>query len=86
MGSYTYRDLCYSIPAKYEEIFREKHGRGFDDDANYNGDYWVIAAEYVDDLNAELDAKNDLLLRCKEVMECNDPMNYKLIFGDAKAD
>lgn len=41
------------------------------------------AAEYIDSLERDLSAANDLLRRCKIVMECNDPTNYKLIFGES---
>jgi hypothetical protein len=81
MGSYSYKDLCHSIPEKYTENFEKKYGREFDCDANYNGDYWVIAADYVDDLEQDLAHMKSIVRRCKEVMECNDPTNYKLIFG-----
>jgi len=54
MASYSYKDLCYSIPENYAKGFEEKYGREFDCDANYNGDYWVIASDYVDDLLQEI--------------------------------
>lgn len=81
MGSYSYKDLCHSIPEKYTENFEKKYGREFDCDANYDGDYWVIAADYVDDLEKDLAHMKGIVDLCKEAMECNDPINYKLIFG-----
>lgn len=50
MANYSYKDLCYSIPAHYEDTFEDRHGSAFDGDPNYNGDYWVVASEYVEDL------------------------------------
>ena len=41
-----------------------------------------VADEY-DAMELELAKANDIIRRCKNVMECNDPMNYRLIFGDA---
>ena len=40
-----------------------------------------VADEY-DAMELELAKANDIIWRCKTVMECNDPMNYRLIFGD----
>lgn len=54
MGSYSYKYLCYSIPQSYVDSFKEKYGREFDCDANYDGDYWVIAADYVADLESKV--------------------------------
>ena len=41
-----------------------------------------VADEY-DAMELELAKANDIIRRCKNVMEWNDPMNYRLIFGDA---
>ncbi len=43
-----------------------------------------VAGEY-DAMESELAKANDIIRRCKNVMECNDPMNYRLIFGDQTA-
>lgn len=40
------------------------------------------AADYIDELEKNIATAYDKLRRCKTVMECNDPTNYKLIFGD----
>ena len=50
---------------------------------NFNHDITDSAADEIDTLEVELAAANDLLRRCKIVMECNDPTNYKLIFGES---
>jgi len=33
-------------------------------------------------LSLALTASTEVIRRCKIVMECNDPTNYKLIFGE----
>lgn len=51
---------------------------------------WYIERELIKRGADEYDAKelelakaNDIIRRCKNVMKCNDPMNYLLVFGDA---
>lgn len=61
MANYTYKDLCYSIPVHYEETFEEKYNREFDYDSNYNGDYWVIASDYVTDLENRIEEFKSLV-------------------------
>ena len=61
MGHYTYKDLCYGIPAHYEETFEEKYNREFDYDFNYNGDYWTIASDYVTDLEKRISEYQELV-------------------------
>ena len=50
---------------------------------HFNHDLTDEAADEIDSLEAKLADANDLLRRCKIVMECNDPTNYKLIFGES---
>ena len=61
MAHYTYKDLCYGIPAHYEETFEDKYSRDFDYDSNYNGDYWVIASDYVTDLETRIEEFKSLV-------------------------
>ena len=42
------------------------------------------AANEIIALEAQLDEANDIIRRCKIVMECNDPTNYRLIFEGKK--
>lgn len=53
MANYTYKNVCYDVPQKYIEEFEEKHGREFDDDPNYNGDYWIVVGNWIKDLLSE---------------------------------
>lgn len=46
-------------------------------------DLEIIVARNLEAMELELAKANDIIRRCKNVMECNDPMNYRLIFGDA---
>lgn len=61
MANYTYKELCNGIPYHYEETFEDKHEREFDYDSNYNGDYWIIAAEYVTDLENRIEEFKSLV-------------------------
>ena len=47
----------------------------------FNYDLTDEAANEIEALEAKLTQKEDIIRRCKTVMECNDPTNYKLIFG-----
>lgn len=48
----------------------------------FNHDLTDEAADEIEELEAENAKLKDIVRRCKIVMECNDPTNYKLIFGD----
>ena len=41
------------------------------------------AADHIDAVEKDLAIASDLLRRCKIVMECNDPTNYTLLFGES---
>lgn len=64
MGCYAYKDVCYRIPDKYIDGFKEKYGVEFDGDCNYDGDYWVVTADYIDDLLEEI---KELKFRLEEL-------------------
>lgn len=54
MATYTYKLVCHEIPDKYiGEAFEERYGEEFDEDANYNGDYWVATSDWISDLRRE---------------------------------
>jgi len=55
MAYYTYKDVVNNLPYHYEETFEERHGREHDMDSNYNGDYWISAGEYIEDLERRLE-------------------------------
>ena len=61
MANYTYKDTVYSLPCYYEESFEERHGREHDMDSNYNGDYWISAGEYIEDLERRLEEFKSLV-------------------------
>lgn len=54
MAHYTYKDVCYDVPKKYIEGFEEKYGREFDSDPNYDGDYWIVVGDWIDDMQKEI--------------------------------
>lgn len=63
MAYYSYKDVCYNIPSHIEEKFTEESGREPDGDPNYNGDYWTLAAMWIEELEskiAELEKANEL--------------------------
>ena len=47
MAWYAYKDVCHNIPDSYIDGFKEKYGSDFDGDPNYDGDYWVVVADYI---------------------------------------
>jgi hypothetical protein len=55
MAHYSYKDVCYSVPSHFEETFKERHGRDFDEDPNYNGDYWIIVGEWIESLEKQIE-------------------------------
>jgi hypothetical protein len=48
----------------------------------FNHDATDAAACEIENLEREIAKQGDILRRCKEVMACNDPTNYRLIFGN----
>lgn len=42
------------LPLEYAENFEEKYGREFDHDANYDGDYWIVVGDYIQDLKDKI--------------------------------
>ena len=54
MAWYAYKDVCHNIPDSYIDGFKEKYGSDFDGDPNYDGDYWVVVADYIEDLLSEI--------------------------------
>jgi len=54
MAAYSYKDVCYNIPQIYEERFEGKHCCEFDANANYDGDYWIVTGEYIEDLEKRI--------------------------------
>lgn len=60
MAHYAYKNFCYDIDSdtfqKYCDKLEEEYksnGYEFDADANYNGDYWNVAAAWLTDLLEE---------------------------------
>lgn len=62
MAYYTYKDVYYSVPEKYEEKFEEEFHREPDGDPNYNGDCWTIVGMYVADLESKIEELKELAL------------------------
>lgn len=55
MARYAYKEVCYyMLPPEYTENFEEKYGREFDHDANYDGDYWIVVGDYIQDLKDKI--------------------------------
>ncbi len=69
MANYTYKDLCYRIPAHIEQQFKDEQGIEPDGDPNYNGDCWTLAAMWVSELEQN---QNNLILAIKTVLHISD--------------
>ena len=55
MASYSYKELCYQIPEYINKAFVDEFKREPDGDPGYDGDYWTLAAMYVEDLIKQRD-------------------------------
>lgn len=57
MAHYAYKNFCYDIDlkefTKRVEEFKKKYKRECDEDPNYDGDYWSIAADWLSDVLEE---------------------------------
>lgn len=59
MASYSYKNVCFKIPEQYiNEGFKERYGRDFEGDPNYDGDYWIAVDDWIIDLLLEAQAYN----------------------------
>lgn len=58
---YTYQRVVNKLPYYYEGTFEERHGREHDLSSDYNGDYWISAAEYIKDLEVRLEEFRNLV-------------------------
>ena len=56
MAAYSYKEVCHRPELqKYIDQFEQKYGREFDGDSNYDGDYWLVADDYICDLISKCD-------------------------------
>lgn len=60
MAHYAYKRACYDlIPAEWRQQwgvkFKEKVDREPDGDAGYDGDFWHMAADYIEHQQGQLD-------------------------------
>lgn len=64
MAYYAYKHVRDIIPDdfqnRFEESFKAENGYEYDGDANYDGDMWLLAAAYIDYLQGELKAKENI--------------------------
>ena len=74
MAGYTYKEVCHR--ADFREIVKEwvEDGIEVDQDPNYDGDYWLIAAELLEKKDKKIQELTDLV---KELE--NDISEYALI-------
>lgn len=65
MAHYAYKEVCYDIDYdKFSELkarFEKENKRECDDNANYDGDYWLIAAMWIDELRAQVAELTELV-------------------------
>lgn len=55
MAHYSYKDVCFAVPEHYISNFKEVYGREFDGDPNYDGDYWNIVGDWINDMKQRLE-------------------------------
>jgi len=52
MAYYAYKTVMTCIPVWFEieyiKLFQEKTGREYNSDPNYDGDMWLLTAEYIE--------------------------------------
>ena len=61
MAYYTYKRVCYELVPddwrqQWEAKFKELNDREPDGDPGYNGDYWIMAGDFIEEQKAQLDA------------------------------
>lgn len=55
MAYYAYKQVRDLLPERYTStLFEEREGRSFDGTADYDGDYYIAAALYIEDLLEEI--------------------------------
>lgn len=60
MAAYSYKDTISMIPSHYFQKFEKEFEVECDCDPGYDGDYWILAGMYIEDLEKsvkELTAK-----------------------------
>lgn len=76
MAAYSYKEVCHRpIIARYVDEFEKNYGREFDNDSNYDGDYWLVASDYIDDLEVERDELLNLLTDLLSVADCDPELS-----------
>lgn len=60
MAYYNYKHVRDSIPTAFQEqwekTFEEQAGRKYEGTADYDGDLWILASDYIDHLHTRIKA------------------------------
>jgi len=82
MAHYSYKDCCYDIDyPKFQELIAkfEEAGNECDHDSNYDGDYWLIAAMWINELRETVKAKEVRIAELESAVKASmDDRDYLL--------
>ena len=77
MAYYNYKYARDVIPETFlvGKEFQKKHGYESDRDANYSGDYWLAAGDYIRELRAELRTCYNIIRKSTTKVTTNNTHN-----------
>lgn len=67
MAYYNYKRIYSAVPADFQEAYeakwKEENGAEFEGTADYDGDLWCLAADYIEHLKAQVDRVSTLSVK-----------------------
>lgn len=84
MGYYNYKRMYSVVPSAYREAYeakwKEENGRDFEGTADYDGDLWCLAADYIEHLTFQLEGVRNLSKNLGLVGYCN-PVARNIVYA-----